>query len=201
MFRSNHLLLALAVIPLACGGKVVAEAAGSTGGGGAASSGNISSVGNTTSGGNQVSSGATTGPCACSSDFDCPVVDDGCSGFSCQQCQCVEVPLPAGSACLGGVCDGGFGCVECLSDQNCPGSDSCVDQQCVGGIPAICAELCPLLEACTGTSTCLQGCSEDLADCSAAQLDDVASCTQLLGADCDVDAWLSCMQPIGCIDI
>ncbi len=194
------MLLAAALVLVACGGTAVVDPGGA--GGGGSSSSSTSSGATTSSGTTTTATTTTTGPCACAGDLDCPQVDDGCFGYTCQACQCIQSPLPPGTPCLGGVCNGANGCVECLADQGCPAGEACINQKCVGSVSAICGEVCPLVETCLGgTSGCLEGCAQDLADCSAAQLASVDACTDLLVSDCNADAWISCMQMVGCLDI
>lgn len=192
-------LLAVTLVLAACGGTAIVDAAGAGGGGASSSSTSSGTTSTSTSG---TTATTTTGPCACAGDLDCPQVDDGCFGYVCQACQCIQSPLPPGTPCLGGVCDGAESCVECIGDQGCPAGEACIDQQCVGTISAICGEVCPWIEACFGgTSGCVDGCAQDLMDCSAAQLASIDACTDFLSSDCNVDAWIGCMQMVGCIEI
>jgi hypothetical protein len=66
-----------------------------------------------------------------SSDF----VDDGngCTDDYCAGSTPTHSPVGAGTGCPGGVCNGGGGCVQCINDQMCGASTTCMTYQCVNG--------------------------------------------------------------------
>ncbi len=179
---------------VACGGKAIVDPPKGSGGG--TSTGSTATGTSTTTGPNTTN----TGPCECTSNADCPEIDDACYYFACQSCSCVQTPEPAGVLCGFGVCDGKENCVECLKSTDCNGGETCVDNYCIPSIEGVCKFVCGQLENCAETSPeCPQGCGEELVDCDGKQLNQVMACGSQLAADCDIDLWYSCMEAISCI--
>ncbi len=163
-------LLAMSLTLFSCGGKATLDDGI---GGGATSTASTASSSVTT-----VTHPPTTTPaCDCTTDADCPEVDDACFYFACEACTCAKTPEPPGVACMAGVCDGNEKCVACLVSGDCNSGETCVNQICVSTIGALCEQTCSQLKACLGESpTCMQTCTDDLGDCDAAEIGEVAAC-------------------------
>jgi hypothetical protein len=64
----------------------------------------------------------------------------------------------------------------------------------------VCLHLCTLIEQCSGMSGCEMGCSTDLLDCDAAQLQTLDNC-QSQFIDCqNIQPLLDCLQAVACVD-
>lgn len=199
--RAGLLAGVVAVLASACGGKAVIDPVG--GAGGATST-------TTSQGGSDVgvvsvtvSTTTSTGPgCTCTTDQDCPELDDACFEFTCDGCQCVETPLPAGEPCMQGVCDGASNCVECLGDDDCI-DGACVNQTC-SAITAevVCDVICASFETCfmEPASSCLMGCVPALQDCTGPDLDQIIACDAFLEPLCDLNAVTECILAVPCAD-
>jgi hypothetical protein len=188
-----------AFVFLACGGEAIVDRAEGGGGSGAAST---TSSSTTTTSSSTSTTNSTTSSCDCVNDDACPIVDDACFYFACDECLCQQVPLPTGTVCMSGVCDGAMNCVECLGPSDCPPGYLCVEQACVPSTEAVCDQVCGQLEACLGPSPeCPSGCAEDLADCSGSEIEQVSECGWLFSQSCNVDVFVNCMSSISCINI
>lgn len=192
LWGSSFVTLWLFGIVGACGGTAIVDPPDDDGTGGSATGTTSTSMGGSTS----VSSG-----CDCFDDFDCPQ-DIECQLPRCNDCECTSDDAPDGTPCSAGVCADGQ-CVACLNDEDCGPGAVCVEGSCVGDLFAVCDEVCELIEMCIGPDpgpTCFDGCVMDLGDCTEGQIGEVAQCTDVLIPACDVDAWINCMQGIGCLD-
>jgi hypothetical protein len=141
----------------------------------------------------------------CVNDDDCPA-SGACWQASCDGGACGEAPAPAGTDCdaNGGVlCDGEGGCVECLSNDDCPTMlcqvGQCAPASCGDGIKngdeadvdcgGQCPDKCDDGQSCGGGDDCESGvCTNNV--CMA------PSCFDGLqnGDETDVDCGGSCQQ-------
>ena len=200
--RAPRLAIAilLAAGPTACGGEAVIDGSdrGGAGSGGVSSSSGSGGATTSSTTSSTTSTSTTSGPCECSTDQDCPEIDDACFYYVCSDCSCVPVPEPPGVPCMAGVCDGNESCVECIDAGDCFAPELCLDNACVPPAGAICDGFCSQLDLCMGPNPeCLGGCTQDLADCSGAQLDQLTSCSTWLD-QCDVMAFGDCIVAVGC---
>ncbi|MFG0244321.1 MAG: MYXO-CTERM sorting domain-containing protein, partial [Phycisphaerales bacterium JB054] len=72
----------------------------------------------------------------CRGPRDCPT-NECASATTCVEGACGYAPLPRGSACGVGVCDGDAtepACLECVSDANCEDDDPCTESTCVDNV-------------------------------------------------------------------
>ncbi len=73
---------------------------------------------------------------ACTTESDCPGVDDACKQRLCSNGNCGFSYSAAGAECPDGVCDGAGECVECVDDAMCDvAGEVCAQGECV---PAHC---------------------------------------------------------------
>ncbi|MEQ9322492.1 MAG: hypothetical protein RIF41_25220 [Polyangiaceae bacterium] len=183
--------LGIAAIVGACGGTAIVDPPDDDGSGGSTGTSSTTSSGGSTS----VSSG-----CDCVSDADCPGNFD-CQLPRCTDCECALDDAPDGTTCSAGVCADGQ-CVTCLNDEDCGPGAVCVEGSCVGDLFVVCDEACQLIDLCLGPGpgpSCFDECVMDLSDCTDAEIAQVAQCSTVLAQNCDGDAWIGCMQGIGCL--
>ena len=179
----------------ACGGKAIIDPP-LEGAGGSSSVSNVA----TATGSTQTTSVTGSGGCECSSNNDCPTVDDACYEFSCDGCTCQQIDLPAGSSCGTSVCDGKGNCVECTDPNDCK-FGGCENSTCQYEPGPVCVFVCDVVAKCTSVEDCQTGCTQDLLDCSQSQLVDLLGCTNALSKSCDLESWLACAGQLGCLDI
>ncbi len=69
----------------------------------------------------------------CTQASHCPAVGE-CATRTCDNNQCVPIPVTINTPCSGGVCDGAGNCVECTNPGQCADTDctnaTCVDNTC-----------------------------------------------------------------------
>jgi len=65
----------------------------------------------------------------------------------------------------------------------------------------VCQYVCSEFNTCGfPVEDCQFGCSQDLFDCSTAEVDVILDCTASVAKQCDLNAWISCIEKVGCID-
>ena len=85
---------------------------------------------------------------------------------------------------------------------DCAPTEICVDNSCVPDVDVVCVDVCTLLTACgiLEFDSCVQGCPQDLMDCSPQQVAAFNQCTPLL-QDCDVGEWIDCGIAVDCVEL
>lgn len=152
-----------------CPGPTPMAGPGGAGGGGSTSETSSSSSSSTSSTSSSSSSGM---PCTIASD--CPAPSKECKVAICTEGICGFDFKPAMTACTengGKLCDGAGQCVSCLSEKECPVTDSaCVVPVCAGGAcdvkPAVASTPCQDNggKVCDGAGKCVL-CAES-SDCA-----------------------------------